>query len=1028
MKKVKKLVAAVLSIAMILLMLPQSINTAYAETETDIAEASNEVYATSQTQSKKGLQIYYSMLPDVDDLGISEAFINIVLEDIYSLTPTKYSYSYNGSTYYFKESMVEDYDTIIGKLTNAGIHVTVALLNQYVAGYEDLIYPGVSYRPGTFNYAMNTVTDSGRNCIQAITSYLASRYNGGSYGNVEKWIVGNEVNDNLQYNYIGEMDINNYVQKYYQTFKVIHDSITAVNTDATVYIPLEHRWTTVNTNEEYAGRDFLTIFNNLAKADGDFNWGVAFHAYSFPANDPDILNDEYATIDGDGKPTYGDEVSLDSETRLITMLNINVLTDFMCTSNMRDKNGNVRSIILSEQGYTSYSNLYGENEEKQAANIAYAYYKAEMNPYIDAFILKGQADDTGDGHQYYQFGLWKVDAFGRPIAKKQAYNVYKYIDTSDSLNVTSFALNTLGISSWGQVIPNFDANKFNSMKTISTDNMLSFKSMNDISGGSVLSQGMLNYWEQSYNTHGTSIYDHAGNYFPNGTEVTDGNAYYMTYQAIEHKFNTPLSAQYLCFSLKFIPREASHQNDNMVVRVRVHSGSHLFDTDCVVSSAKENNLAVALSNWKYRNAIDKVEIWIKEAESASSFDGVFTLYNFSTATAVKNCTELASTGTIVDMDAAYAKYDAVFNAEYYFKKNPDVASALNNDTSAALNHFISYGMAEGRQGCEEFDPFIYRSNYNDLNAAYGDNIKLYYEHYMNCGKAEGRVADHLINEASYNGVDYSAVYNKEYYYTNNADVAAVIGEDASALIAHFVNCGMAEGRIGSADFNVEAYKYYNGDVAAAFGTDTKQYYMHYIFNGKSEGRRATGLIYNGLDYAAVFDVDYYYNNNGDVAQILGKSQNALLQHFVQFGMAEGRKGNVTFDVNAYRTYNEDVAAAFGNNIAEYYLHYINYGKNEGRTCESDTVYEGVDYSAVYNKEYYTKKNSDVAAAFGDNPRALIAHFVINGMAEGRQAAEEFNVAHYKDRYQDLQKAFGNDYKSYYMHYVNCGKAEGRNGK
>jgi hypothetical protein len=302
----------------------------------------------------------------------------------------------------------------------------------------------------------------------------------------------------------------------------------------------------------------------------------------------------------------------------------------------------------------------------------------------------------------------------------------------------------------------------------------------------------------------------------------------------------------------------------------------------------------------------------------------------------------------------------------------------------------------------------------------------YYMHYINNGKAEGRNAVSLLNAASYKGVDYSAVYSAEDYYALNSDVAAAFGNDASALIEHFVNYGMSEGRQAKQSFNVYAYKFYNSDVAGVYGDDTRGYYMHYIQYGVNEGRKATGSIFENVDYSAVFDFEYYAANNADVVNALGYSESALLKHFAQYGVNEGRRGNALFDVNIYKASNSDVAAAFGNNTREYYIHFINYGINEGR-ASSETGYKGVDYSAVYNRIYYLQNNEDVAAAFGDDAGKLIEHFVDYGMSEGRQASADFNVNNYKARYEDLRNAFGDNLAEYYRHYINNGLAEGRNG-
>lgn len=87
--------------------------------------------------------------------------------------------------------------------------------------------------------------------------------------------------------------------------------------------------------------------------------------------------------------------------------------------------------------------------------------------------------------------------------------------------------------------------------------------------------------------------------------------------------------------------------------------------------------------------------------------------------------------------------------------------------------------------------------------------------------------------------------------------------------------------------------------------------------------------------------------------------------------------------------------------------------------------ETVDYSAVFDAEYYAEQYSDLKEAFGTDEAALLNHFITCGMAEGRQGNAEFNVQAYKAAYEDLQAAYGDDLPAYYMHYIICGKAEGR---
>lgn len=90
-----------------------------------------------------------------------------------------------------------------------------------------------------------------------------------------------------------------------------------------------------------------------------------------------------------------------------------------------------------------------------------------------------------------------------------------------------------------------------------------------------------------------------------------------------------------------------------------------------------------------------------------------------------------------------------------------------------------------------------------------------------------------------------------------------------------------------------------------------------------------------------------------------------------------------------------------------------------------TVYKGVDYSSVFNFEYYVSRYADIKRAFGDNERAVLNHFLTYGMKEGRSAHENFDVLFYRSYYPDLQRAFGNDLKSYFYHYLKYGINERR---
>jgi len=80
----------------------------------------------------------------------------------------------------------------------------------------------------------------------------------------------------------------------------------------------------------------------------------------------------------------------------------------------------------------------------------------------------------------------------------------------------------------------------------------------------------------------------------------------------------------------------------------------------------------------------------------------------------------------------------MFDAAFYAKTYPDIASKIGNDPEKLFNYFVSTGLKEGQQINAEFNPNAYRSAYSDLNEKFGNNIISYYTHFITEGKNEGR--------------------------------------------------------------------------------------------------------------------------------------------------------------------------------------------------------------------------------------------------------------------------------------------------
>lgn len=346
----------------------------------------------------------------LQELGVDQVVYNMLLDELCVLegTPEAIPFGYNGQIYYFNGLRVAAYDSTLRYLNQLGIKVTMVLLNTGTGEYgKHLVHPKASEGdcPG---YALNVEEKEAVDHLKAIAAFLGQRYSGATgNGQVDNWILGNEVNARTSWWYTDSPSLEFNVSIYVKAFRIFYNEIKAMNGNAAIYNSLDQEWNRKSNPGSFLSKDYLDRFNYYMRREGNIDWGLSFHPYNSPLYDPYAWNG----------PSVWVKDSL--TTPYITMQNLDILIDYMKRPEFLSPSGEVRSISLAEIGYTS---SFGS--EAQEASIAYAYLKAASHPEIDAFLLFRRRDNEEEMKSYLAMGL--CDLYGN---RKQAYEIYKNLGT-----------------------------------------------------------------------------------------------------------------------------------------------------------------------------------------------------------------------------------------------------------------------------------------------------------------------------------------------------------------------------------------------------------------------------------------------------------------------------------------------------------------------------------------------------------------------------------------------------------------------
>lgn len=196
-----------------------------------------------------------------------------------------------------------------------------------------------------------------------------------------------------------------------------------------------------------------------------------------------------------------------------------------------------------------------------------------------------------------------------------------------------------------------------------------------------------------------------------------------------------------------------------------------------------------------------------------------------------------------------------------------------------------------------------------------------------------------------------------------------------------------------------------------------------------------------LRASVLFDANFYLGTYPDVAQ----AGIDPIDHYLQYGGAEGRAPSTRFDGAAYLREYEDVSRARVNPL----VHYLRHGQAEGRHAMPDApisadmaaqpgakkreaVQAGptnkrnpqadraiIAGSGLWDADFYCRIYPDI------DPKQLdpLDHYVSHGGGEGRRPHPDFDSRWYTTEYSDVLESGMHPL----VHYITIGKKEGRLG-
>lgn len=354
-------------------------------------------------------------------------------------------HEYGGKTYYFDAKTIDGFDRTMLEAQKHNIIVAAIVLVNPARGSADPkvgeLLQDENFEGDNAFYTMPNMTSiESVHCYAAALDFLASRYSreDSKYGRIHHWIMHNEVDAGNVWTNMGlNRPLHVFLNAYYKSMRLCYNIARKYDQHSEVFASFTHSWAEpVPVDGDYSTLELLEGLLDYSGAEGDFQWGIAYHPYPEDLNEPKTWNDKAATF------------TMDSP--MVTFKNLEVLDKWVKQDKTKFLGEQKRTVWLSENGTNSRS--YSEQDlAEQAAGFAYAWKKMKDLDGIDAFQWHNWMDARGEFG--LRIGLRKYpDDETDPAGKKPVWYLYQAADTPREDEVFEPYKSMIGINDWSEIM------------------------------------------------------------------------------------------------------------------------------------------------------------------------------------------------------------------------------------------------------------------------------------------------------------------------------------------------------------------------------------------------------------------------------------------------------------------------------------------------------------------------------------------------------------------------------------------------